>query len=559
MPIVNPKDLGLPHLFWRPNQYQAYQKVTKLHLDGGGITFQELPTGSGKTGIATALGANDRVTALVQNHGLLDQYERAYGFTIIKGRQEYPCVMKSKVDTWKRSYGSVPTMADCHFKDTSNCPESDSCPYILARNAALQANRMACTYKYASLSDGVRARKGILVLDEAHVSVDEILSLSSFKMDEHTRESFGFPRFPLIEFGNNGDGDLLEWDSKGKLLVWVSECMSKISEVDLFDMMTPTGSKNARMFDSLQTLYNLIIEQENLFYKCTSKSSNDNDWRSFYKKGELSLTIKTLTAHNMARSLFSNKQTVLLMSATIGNPRPLAEELGIKDYNFNSYPHPVPTEYRPVYRLDVDKMTKTNLDANPSMYKIQAQRIAEFIQCLDSSWRGIVLTTSNYKVSLLRRFLGEMLRGRIFNPQMENMGVSSRVQAFVENKDPGMIAVDTIQGWGTGLDLRDDIARFAVVAGVPYYNPSDRFDALRMSTDSGKRYALWAAHSASQQACGRVSRGEKDTNGDWLLNVAALADGSNMSPVAYSQYSPWFKEAIREFTGAIPTHSTRTF
>lgn len=554
MSIANPRDLGVPHSFWRPNQFQSYRKVLYVHTNGGGITFQELPVGSGKSAIATALGATDNVTALVQNHGLLDQYERAYGFSIIKGRQEYPCVLKTKVDTWKHSYNITPTAADCHFKDPNNCPDSDSCPYLVARNIALQSNRMACTYKYASLSEAVRKRRGFLVMDEAHVAVEEILGLSSFTMDENTREGFGLPIFPLREYGVSGDGDILTKEAKIELMGWVSTCLSIVGAIDLFDRMTPTGSKTARIFESLNGLFNLLITDEQIFYKCTSRSGQDNDWRTFHRHNILTMSIRTLTAGAMAEQLFANKQTVLLMSATIGNPSALADELGIDNFTYNAYPHPVDARFRPVYRLDLPRMTKANIDANPALYKLQAQKIADFIKVLDPEWRGIVLTTSNYKVNLLRRFLGEILRGRIFDPTLENNGVSQRVSAFINNHEPGKIAVDTIQGWGTGIDLRGDIARFAVVAGVPYSNPGDRFDSLRMSTPSGRKYAIWSAHSATQQACGRVSRGEKDDKGEWLLNVAALADGSCLTAQANSNYSTYFKESIYDFSGVVPTY-----
>lgn len=544
MAIVKPKDVGVPHQYWRPIQYRAYQTVLGVHNEGGGVTFQELCTGVGKSTVATALGFHDRVTVLVQNHGLLDQYERAYGFNIVKGRQEYPCVLKTKVDTWKQSYNSIPTAADCHFKDMNNCPEADSCPYLVARNIALQSDRMACTYKYASLSDAVKARKGFLVMDEAHVSVEEILSLSSFDIDEITREHYGLPKFPLVDYGVNGDGDILSSEAKSQLLLWTASSLAIVGNIDLFDMMTPTGSKTARMLDSLNSLFNLIVSGEDLFYKCTSKSSMDNDWRAYHRPNLLTMNIRTLTASNMTHQLMANKQTVLLMSATIGNPLALASELGIDHYTYNTYPHPIPPQYRPIYRLDVPKMTKSNIDSNPALYKVQAVKIANFIKSLDRSWRGIVLTTSNYKIGLLRRFLGDILHGRIFDPKLENNGVSQRVTAFIQDRTPGMVAVDTIQGWGTGIDLRGDIARFAVVAGVPYSNPSDRFEHLRMSTQSGRRYSIWSAHSATQQACGRVSRGEKDENGEWMLNVGALADGSNVTQQAYSNYSKWFVDAI---------------
>jgi Rad3-related DNA helicase len=414
----------------------------------------------------------------------------------------------------------------------------------------MQSKRMACTYNYASLSEAVKKRSDILIFDEAHMSVDQLLKLSSFEMDEFTREKYNFPKFPLIDFGPGGDGDILEGESKAKVIGWLAECINEVSNKDMFDKMTPTGSKTARIFDSLNSAFNLLIEEENLFYKCSSRSVGENDWRSFNKKfSQLKLSLKTLTAKNIAKSLFSNKKTIIMMSATIGDPNPLLKELGVDDFKFFAYPHPIPVDRRPVYSLDVPKMTKANLDKNPSLYKFQANSIAKFIRMFDSEWRGIVLSSSNYKVKILRDFLRNDFPDRILNIE-ENIGVSERIQLFFNSK-PGTITVDTIQGLGTGLDLVGDKGRFSIVAGINYSNPADRFDYLRMSTQEGKRYAFWSAHCGTQQACGRVTRGEREEDGSYMYNVAAMADGSMIDRNAMVNYSGHFKESIREFTGSI--------
>ena len=189
------------------------------------------------------------------------------------------------------------------------------------------------------------------------------------------------------------------------------------------------------------------------------------------------------------------------------------------------------------------KMTKANIDHTPSLYKDQAKRIIEFIESFPSDWRGIVLTSSNYKIEQLRRFLEDELVGRIFYPA-DNAGLGERIQSFLDDPRPGIISVDTIQGWGSGISLDGDLARFSIVAGVPFSNPSDRFESLRMSTDAGRRYGWWKPYSDVAQATGRVTRGEKDENGDYVLNVAALADGSATSNLAKSQYPAWMKQAI---------------
>jgi superfamily II DNA or RNA helicase len=77
----NPKIYGLKHDTWRSSQFDFLNKATSIIENGGGFIFSELPTGCGKTVIPTMLSTENKVLALVQTLGLLDQYEREYGLT----------------------------------------------------------------------------------------------------------------------------------------------------------------------------------------------------------------------------------------------------------------------------------------------------------------------------------------------------------------------------------------------------------------------------------------------------------------------------------------------
>jgi hypothetical protein len=52
-------------------------------------------------------------------------------------------------------------------------------------------------------------------------------------------------------------------------------------------------------------------------------------------------------------------------------------------------------------------------------------------------------------------------------------------------------------------------------------------------------------YSMLMQGCGRVTRGEKDANGNWLLNIGILADARALENKALFHYTNWFKESIR--------------
>jgi hypothetical protein len=539
--IVDPRKLGLPHPTWRVNQFQAFKSTMALHESGGGFVFAELGTGSGKTGLATALSHYAPVTALVQNLGLLDQYHKLYGFDIVKGKPEYQCVLRPKCEAWYASTGKYPTCADCHFTNARNCPQYGKCPYYIARDIAMQSNKCALTYRYASLSEMAAKREGILVLDEAHLSGEEMLALTEFKLDTETRVRFDFPDFPLPLYGTNGDGDLLTEKDKMKIVNWFTECIQNVADVDLFDAMTPTAARNKRIVEQLRYGLDILLECKDIFYTCRIPPSTG--WG--YAPNALEMRIKPIDAKHVASKIWASKQTVLLMSATIGDPKPLAKELGIDKYHFFTYPHPVPSDYRPVYDLHNQPMTYDNLKKCPSLYRVQALLISNFIAQLNPEWRGIVLTNSNDKIKKLKGYLKERFPDRVF--EQKKSKVADRLQNFIMDKTPGKILVETVEGFGHGIDLSYDIARFSVMAGVPFSNPTGHYEQARQARDGGKAYDFWRAYTSVPQAVGRVSRGEKEPDGNWMMNVGAIADGSGMTERAKASYPQWFLEGIRDF------------
>lgn len=542
---IAPWQLGLPHSEWRIYQLEAFVDARSA-LEQKDVVIMEAPVGIGKTAIAGALSDGVETTVLVQNLGLLNQY-KDYGFSILKGRNEYPCALKSKVDDWQKKYGRTPTAGDCHHSHNMyECPSYDVCPYFVAREEALSSPRMACTYKYGVVSERLQKRGGLLVMDEIHNAVREFLGIDSFRMTDTERDKYDLPKFPLLDFGEGGDGDVLDSVHKYQVLGWVHNALACVAQIDLFDELSPTGADKRKIFNALNDLQSLLFTGDDIFYKC--KITETYAKKSGLPVREPVMEIKALSPKRVYNKVTNGKDSVFMMSATIGDPTALiCNEFGIPEWHYKSWPHPVPPSKRPIYNIADYAMTHTNITQDIGLYKKQAKRIAQWINShTKADHRGIVLTTSNLKVSKLREFLRPELRGgrSVFSLAEHGMGLQDRINTFVTNSDQGVVHVDTIQGWGTGVDLRGDIARYSVVAGVPLPNPTDRFDQLRFETPSGRAYAYAYAYNSVMQATGRVTRGEQDDDGVYLLNTAALADMMATSPLAMRFYSGWFKEAI---------------
>lgn len=548
-PLDSPQEYGVPHTSWRPNQLDALQFVsdTIRQEKTGSKVFLQLPTGSGKSAIPTALGQNNRVLVLVQSLALLDQYRDRYGFTVVKGMQEYECVLPDRVAAYKAKTGVAPRVSQCTLDKMTDCPVYDKCPYIVARQKALAAKRMACTYPFAMLSRAVQSRAGIAVWDEAHCAADVIMQLSEVRFSERFRSKFNLAPFPLM-----GYQDIMTRTVRSKIIQWLDDGIRTLSSPPstlMEDELSEWKGAAAKLNYAMQTLSDLNIDY---FMICRADLEEENviSYGRWVQRKTPAISFRPLSASVIANRLFANKVSTVLMSATIGDPKPLANELGTGAFLFKDYPHPVPLEYRPVYDLEVPRMTWDALQKTPALYKVQANAVARFLHQYPSDWRGIILCSSYDKVNRLKAGLMEVedLSDRIFTPPRGEEGLSKRIQSFLNDKRKGLLVVDTMQGWGHGLDLAGDLARIAIVASVPFGNHADPFEMARRSYSSASQaYAWWSSYMNVPQACGRVSRGELDDTDDFVLNVAALADGSATSPSAFRYYPSWFTNSILKF------------
>lgn len=522
-----PRDFGIPHDEWRPNQLALF-KLVKDSIDNNrnDIIFGEMATGSGKTGVSSGMGYKDNVLVVAHTLGLLSQYKNNYGFEIIKGRQEYLCVLDSKIESWYRAFKKFPTATDCHFSPMMKCPQSSVCPYIMQKHKVLYAQRAACTYRYLGVSRLFKKRSGHLVFDEAHDAAEELIRFNEFSIQLQTISKFKLPKFPFPYYGDNNKGAILSEAHQEMVIGWLETCISRLSISD-HQAVSGQGAKIRKLHDRLYRFLESIMS---------------TNW--FLEIDEGDIIFRALSADAIVRQIFAGKDTKLLMSATIGNPKPLADIMGIEEYKSYSFPHPVPARYRPVEILDIGRLTARNLKETPKLYTEQAQKIYNWIEKLPPSWRGIILTTSYKKIEKLAYFLAnKYFEKRKVIIQGPGEKLSNLVSQFITDPERGDIAIGTIQGWGTGLDLQGELARWIVIAGVPHVNPTDEYMKARRGIAGGGNYQRWLTYNAVMQACGRVSRGERDEAG-WISNYALLADGSAFSPTAKKYFGSWFRAAF---------------
>ena len=240
----SPREFGIPHDEFRVGQYEALKYV----LDNQGrYVFSSLCTGVGKSSVATGLGSQQPVLVLVHTLVLLTQYERAYNFSVVRGRQEYPCIHEKKIAVWRMKYGYSPKASECHYQPMHECEYANECPYVMAKREALRARRAACTYRYAGVSSNMQERGGHLAMDEAHDAAEELIGFNTFTVRHENLLHQLLPMFPIRTYGERNLGAVLTDESRGEVVAWIDKCLSKIApRID----DTKEGADAQKMFDS---------------------------------------------------------------------------------------------------------------------------------------------------------------------------------------------------------------------------------------------------------------------------------------------------------------------
>lgn len=543
-----PSRYGVNHPDWKPSQFEALQFIlnhiltTRTLPDEEKVKFifLELPPGLGKSAIATALGHDNTVTALMHTLPLLDQYEK-YKWKIVKGKQEYPCPLESKINAWSSNHNihRIPLASDCHLNSMKECNVYSQCFYAIDRKLAINSTRSACTYRYMALSKAMQSRSGILVLDEGHAAPREWLNFAKWEVSENTRLKYKLSQFPYkMGYGENNKGGILDDDAREILIEWFEE---SIRNTKVYQVKNNHDLRRKQFSENMKRILTTLADDTPYFFESGSRVGQKLN-RSVYTPSP-GMRLRALSAVEIANKVWSNKEFVVFMSATM-TPKPIADQLGIKKYVFESFPHPVPVDKRPVYDLSVQRMTHINLTKSPNLYAMQAIEIRKLIDILPSDWRGAILTSSFKKIKQLKRRMVKWYPGRIFDPERTIKG-SNRVNAYKLDRTPGLIAIETVQGWGEGIDLVEE--RFIIIAGVHFKDPYDPFTIARKKMPGGSSFYLSEAYNLVSQATGRTVRGVLEENGDYQVNLIAIADGSALSASAKKHYSEWMNGAVREF------------
>ncbi len=516
----SPSELDLPVQEWRPQQQFAVASVIDAFDSGKRFVFLNGATGIGKSIIAAAVGRvlGDRTEYLTHTKQLQAQYLRTMrDATIITGKSNHRC-------------GDRP---DLTAEDCERCESPTECGYWKQMFDAEKAQELVTNYAYATrmiknrhvrvLCSGaagecggcnpVSHNVGLLVCDEGHLAEQAVVDAVKVEVKRQKMEKYGF-RPPMTE-------DAEEWMLFGE------------DNVERISRLVGEAWSRFRISGDMAEVRELRAISMKLNSLAGYGSDDDNIAVSLARSGDAE--VRPLWGWNDAKPLlFGSIPKVILMSATLGDPKILARKLGIgpDEYQYLDLPSPFPLENRTIWRWPVLKVNARSTD-------LQLRGLAATIDNIAESFpnrKGIVHTASH---KLAQKLAGYSRMGK----RLLVHGSRDRMEALERYKRSTEPLVLMSASFTTGLDLPGLIG-WQVVAKVPFGNLGDPITKWRMQWgDDGdkfgsKNYAAEAMNTVVQ-ACGRGVRSMTDKCHTYILD-------SNFNHLSHSAHMPEsFKEALQ--------------
>ena len=531
----------------RPEQIEAINAIDKLFDEGKKIVVLEAPTGSGKSFVMQTFArqadaAGQRTFMLTAQKILQDQYERDFPepeVVTLKGRNAYDCTHDNaqnlKVNEGICVIEGKSILPECvlngvQMKDVvfnfSAVPTDTICPYW---KQVLKAVRNPITmFNFSSFLFQMRINRfkprDLAVLDEAHNIEATLLSFVDFTIWETDLQHLGmfFPKRL-----HNSD-EVAAWIAGEGIVKRIDDEVSNIGSV--LPTMTSKTQREVRIAQK-EALERLKVKLET-FEELRKKS----EWivemgeKMRYKVMTKQITCRPIYAKAFAQDLlFSKAARILCTSATILDVNTWARNLGLdpKTIGFVKIGSSFPKEHRLISRAYQGSMAFAQKDTT-------LPKIVKWLKnvCLPrhAGQRGIIHAHS---FSLAKAIVDGVGDDRLLL-HSEGMDKLELLRTHASRSDSVIVA----PAMHEGIDLKDDLSRFQVIAKVPYPSTQDKVIAIRMEHDPG--WYTWITALKLVQCYGRSVRSKDDYATTYVVDnafEAFIRKNARIIP-------DWFMEAV---------------
>lgn len=515
------------------------------------------PTGIGKSAIAmTLVKSYEKSFVVTLSKNLQDQYVNDFEMLVpVKGKSNFPCfktMEQKKIDLQEYDVAMSQGIScekgeciertkegktqNCKFKPRIQAFEEKTfqeiiCPYYEQKYSALLADHSVWNYhsyfqtvKYNRGIYGEYLNRNISIFDEAHSIENQII------------------QFVEIEI----------------IKKHIDECEIRIESYDLSDieMIIQLVRDIAEFYArKAKEIRESKIYQENPDYNKIRKIDGDferfarvrselsSDPENFiinkpeYKKGKFkSIVIKPLDVSKYVKEFFITPFQIF-MSATI-NKDSFCQNMGFSsdEIAFVDTSHsPVPLENRRVEFLNTARLSYQDPTVNENRIWLKIDEILS----KHKNQKGLILTSSRVRCKNIVKNLSLKNKNRVRMCHARNPDEKTQDDVIKEhaNSENGVLISSSL--W-QGVDLKDDLSRFQIIAKSPYPNYTEKWVESKM-----ERYPLWYSSQTITkilQGIGRSIRSKQDWAVTYVLDSAVeplLNNSKNLVPKSYYDVFGW--------------------
>ncbi len=509
-----------------PTQVKLLKNIEQAFTDGYKFVVCNAPTGSGKSMVSKTVGnvagqctkeyrdivtsylaykrtqggnyayedeCNEEksfgCTALTITKALQDQYKELFNdVEVLKGKSNYSCVVDEDY--------SVEVAPCLHLpKLREECWSKKCCSYYEQRNKALTSRFNTLNYNmFFALPEHLKKRE-YLICDEASELEDQLVKEFSCTIN--------------FEFLYKNEVEVKPFLTKStNVEKWINHLVLSLKErIDW--LKDAIGSTSKVKTKYLIQKKNELVALGNLHSKLSLILETWYDSEYIFERDSKAITFMPLKVDKLSNYLFKYADKVILMSATIIDPKNFCKSLGIDNYKYIEAESTFDAKNAPIYCNTKVKLNYYNMQKNLPKVCKQIAQICEF----HKNEKGIIHSQNKS----ITNFLSENLTDRRF--LIREPGVRNEVilEQHMETDDPTVLISPSMS---YGVDLKDDLARFQIIIKAPYLPTKDKRIENLMKEDFD-----WYQNKmlcSLIQACGRGIRSHKDHCITYILDAAIV-------------------------------------
>lgn len=426
------------------------------------------------------------VYALTITKSLQDQYKNTFFDTgILKGQSNYQCGLDDTLSV---------DIAPCIYVQglKNKCWAENKCPYYNSRNEMLKSTFSSLNYSmFFSLPEHLKNRR-IIVCDEGSELEEQLVGQFTCEVDIPflVKTGTSLTSFPVEETSSK----VLEWLSK--LIVAVSENVEEYKEsLKKAGKGSPEFSKKSGEYTKLMNLQSSL---EVLIG--TYKES-----QYIIEKIDKVIKFVPLKVDKLSKYIFSHAETVIIMSATIIDPKNFCRTLGITEYEYVEVDSGFDHTKAPIHVMAKQKLNFANLK---EMLPKLAKQVKEILEEHEGE-KGIIHTHTQY--------IADYIRNNVKSDRLLCREPGVRNEELLELHEKSKKATVLVSPSMTyGVDLKGDLARFQILLKAPWLPTKDKRVEKLMKLDKD-----WYSNKmlcTLVQACGRGIRSGDDECITYILD-----------------------------------------